>query len=107
VTPSGQRERTTTAPPPVPKIVEKAKKSKVQVSAFAKDDLNRAVARFVATHKWAKKAGKQSDDVRRAAAFLLSKENSFYGAKAGEGAKHKRARSTDNLGGPDSPTSGR
>jgi len=67
----------------------KARQANVSPGSFDKGALNRAVSRFTATHAWARQPG-QEDAVKQAAAFLLSKESKFYGAKAGEGAKYRR-----------------
>jgi hypothetical protein len=55
----------------------KAAKAKVDPGSFDKDLFNRAVSRFVSTHKWARQAG-QEDAVRQAVAYLLSKEHRGY-----------------------------
>lgn len=72
-----------------PGIVKKAQAAKADPGSFDKSRLNRAVARFAQTHKWARQPG-QEEAVRQAAAYLLQKENKFYGAEAGKGGKYRR-----------------
>lgn len=90
--PAASAPKAETSKPPVQKIVKKARAAKVDPSSFDKATLNRAVARFAATHKWAR-GQRQSDAVRQAAAYLLSKEHSFYNAPAGK--SPRTTRSTD------------
>lgn len=98
-TPQADTSRTPrppSAPPPRTaasrsnRLVKRAQAAKIDPGSFDKDTLNRAVSRFMATHKWARQAGAQSEAVRKAAAYLLSKEHGYYSAPAGKAPKRRR-----------------